>query len=258
MIALSVLGPDRQNFALLRPFIAAIAVSGAAFVAAPQASAQEVTLYRSSKAGDRLTRLPAASFAEGAAPAAPHFTINDAALDQRMIGFGASFNEAGMISLNSLDPAAQEKVLEALFDAQKGAGFSAMKTVIGATDFMSAGPFYSYNETPGDVEMKNFSIARDLEPDGLVPFIKRSQKYGRFILQATMDYPPNWMLMDLHANQDVNEKYYDALSLYFLRYLQEYKKQGIAIDFLSPFNEPMGYIAPRFLTRRCRPRLPGC
>lgn len=205
------------------------------------AGAQEVTSYRSSKAGDRLTQLPAVTFVEETGETTPHFRINDTVLQQRMIGFGASFNEAGMISLNSLDPAAQEQVLESIFDVEKGAGFSAMKTVIAATDFMSAGPFYSYNETPDDVEMKHFSIARDLEPNGLVPFIQRSRKYGHFVIQATMDYPPNWMLVDLHANQDVNEKYYDALSLYFLRYLQEYQKLGITIDFLSPFNEPMGY-----------------
>ncbi len=208
---------------------------------APTAAGQDVLVHRSSAAGERLTRLPDAKFAEAPAPTGAHFTINEAAQFQRMIGFGASFNEAGMIALNSLEPAQQEQVLESLFDVEKGAGFSAMKTVIAGTDFMSAGPFYSYNDVEGDVEMKHFSIARDLEPNGLVPYIKRSMKHGRFILQATMDYPPNWMLYDVNKNQDVNEKYYDALSLYFLRYLEEYRKQGIEIDFLSPFNEPMGY-----------------
>lgn len=158
-----------------------------------------------------------------------------------MLGFGASFNEAGMISLNSLAPAEQEKVLIALFDPLKGAGFTAMKTVIGATDFMSAGPFYTYNDTPGDVEMKNFSIERDLGPNGLVPFIQRSLKHGSFVLQATMDYPPDWMLFDPIKNQDIDPKYFDAMALYYLRYLEEYSKQGITIDYLSLFNEPLGY-----------------
>ena len=205
------------------------------------AKAQEVTLYRSSKAGDRLTKLPALQFSEGAAPVESGFAINEKAGHQRMLGFGASFLEAGMMCLNSLDPAEQEKVLEAIFHPETGAGFTAMKTVIGATDFMTAGPMYTYADTPGDVEMKTFSIARDLEPNGLVPFIKRARQHGSFILQATMDYPPDWMLVDVHKNQNVDKKYYDALALYFLRYLQEYEKQGIFIDYLSPFNEPMGY-----------------
>lgn len=213
----------------------------AAVLAANSASAQEVAIYRSSSSGDRLTALPAATFTEGAGPAESGFRINEQAPGQKMLGFGASFLEAGMICINSLEPAAQEAVFEALFDPVKGAGFSAMKTVIGATDFMSAGPMYTYADTPGDVELKTFSIARDLEPNGLVPYIKRARKYGNFILQATMDYPPDWMLVDVQKNQNVDRKYYDALSLYFLRYLQEYEKQGIFIDYLSPFNEPMGY-----------------
>jgi glucosylceramidase len=222
-------------------FRASAALLTLGLAGAGSAGGQEVRLIRSSAAGERLAEVPAGKFVEAPVPTAPHFKVNEEGQFQRMIGFGASFNEAGMIALNSLEPEKQERVLESLFHVEKGAGLSAMKTVIAGTDFMSAGPFYSYNDTPGDVEMKHFSIARDLEPNGLVPYIKRSQQHGRFILQATMDYPPNWMLVDLNSNQDVDEKYYGALSLYYLRYLEEYRKQGIEIDFLSPFNEPMGY-----------------
>ena len=143
-----------------------------------------------------------------------------------------------MISLNSLEPAEQEMVLSALFDPVRGAGFSAMKTVIAATDFMSAGPFYSYDDTPGDVEMKNFSVVRDLGPNGLITYIKRARRYGKFVLQAPMDYPPDWMLFNVNTNQDVDPRYFNALAHYYLRYLQEYEKNGVFIDYLSLFNEP--------------------
>lgn len=53
-----------------------------------------------------------------------------------------------------------------------------------------------------------------------------------------MDYPPDWMLFDVKKNQDVNPKYFPVLARYYLRYLQEYEKQGIFIGYLSPFNEP--------------------
>ncbi len=106
---------------------------------------------------------------------------------------------------------------------------------------MPAGPFYSYDDHPGDIGMKLFSIQRDLEPNGLIPFIKRAHRYGRFVIQSTMDYPPDWMLFDVNKNQDVNPKYFDALALYYLRYLRKYQKQGIFIDYLSLFNEPLIY-----------------
>ncbi len=199
--------------------------------------AQEARLYVTSQAGDRIAPKPVQRFTQ-AAPGGALLRIDDTVRDQEIVGFGASFLEAGMISLSSLDSTHQEEVLRALFDPAQGAGFTAMKTVIGATDFQSAGPYYTYSDHPGDVGMKLFSIERDLRPNGLIPYIKRARRYGQFVLQAPMDYPPDWMLFDVKKNQDVDPRYFDALALYYLRYLEAYEKQGIFIDFLSLFNEP--------------------
>ena len=208
------------------------------FVASTATVAQNVQRFVSSKAGDRITPKPVLHFQQDQDPSAVKFEINDDITYQKMDGFGASFLEAGIICLNSLPPSERESVLRALFDPDTGAGFSLMKTVIASTDFMSAGPFYSYDGVPGDVAMKHFSIARDLGPNGLITFIKLARRYGKFVLQAPMDYPPDWMLVDVNKNQDVNPQYYDALARYYLRYLQEYEKQGVFVDYLSLFNEP--------------------
>jgi glucosylceramidase len=204
------------------------------------AAAQDVRVYVTSQAGDRLSAKPALHFVKGGSSSSG-FNIDEKVKDQEIIGFGASFLESGSICLNSLDKDHQEKLLRALFDPEQGAGFTAMKSDIAGSDEMSAGPFYSYDDHPGDIGMKLFSIKRDLEPDGLIPYIKRARRYGQFIIQSTMDYPPDWMLFDVNKNQDVNPKYFDALALYYLRYLQEYQKQGISVDYLSLFNEPLIY-----------------
>jgi glucosylceramidase len=208
--------------------------------AAALAQGQEVRVWVTSQSGDRIASKPPVRFA-ASAPGATVFRIDENKKDQEIIGFGASLLEAGMICLNSLPPDRQEKVLESLFDPAKGAGFSAMKTVIAATDFMSAGPFYTYDDHPGDVAMKFFSIQRDLGPNGLITYIRRARGYGSFVLQAPMDYPPDWMLFDVHKNQDVDPRYFDALAQYYLHYLREYEKQGVFIDYLSLFNEPEIY-----------------
>ncbi len=212
----------------------------AASLGLASAGAQEVKVYVSSQAGDRLAAKPSLQFAAQEKAKLPGFKINAAVTDQKIDGFGASLMEAGLICLNDLPPAAQEEVLQQLFNPEKGAGFTAMKTEIAATDFASAGPWYTYDDTPGDVELKNFSVARDLGPNGMITFIKRARQYGRFMLQAPMDYPPDWMLTNLQdrEKQDVDPKYFDALAHYYLRYLQEYEKNGIFIDYLSLFNEP--------------------
>lgn len=205
------------------------------------APAQQVQVYVTSQAGDRIAHKPALAFQAKAAAGGAAFRIHDGVTLQKIDGFGASLLEASLISINSLDPPAQEKLLRSMFDAESGSGFSAMKTVLAGTDFMSAGGWYTYDDTPGDVALKHFSIARDLGPNGLVTLIKRARRYGQFVLQAPMDYPPDWMLFDVHKNQDVDPRYFDALAHYYLRYLRAYEKQGIFIDYLSLFNEPGVY-----------------
>jgi glucosylceramidase len=227
--------------ASIRSFTRIALLSSLSLYAVTPANTQEVHLVVSSKAGDRLTSKPSMYFQKSGTVSGRLIEIHSNVHYQKMDGFGASFLEAGLICINSLPPKEQEAVLRSLFDPTIGAGFSAMKTVIASTDFMSAGPFYTYDETPGDVEMKHFSISRDLGPNGLITYIKRARRYGKFVLQAPMDYPPDWMLFDVNNRQDVNPKYYDALSLYYLRYLQEYAKNGVFINYLSLFNEPGNY-----------------
>ena len=113
------------------------------------AAAQDVQTYVSSKAGDRITAKPQLRFERRTESSALKFEVNDGVSYQRIDGFGASLLEAGLININSLPPAEQEAVLRVLFDPKEGAGFSAMKTVIASTDFMSAGPFYSYAPISG-------------------------------------------------------------------------------------------------------------
>src|SRR5262249_34183919 len=151
------------------------------------------------------------------------FSINDSTKYQTMMGFGASFMEAGLITLNTLPPEKQQDVLRALFDPATGAGYTAMKTPIGGTDFQSPGPRDTYDDTPDDVELKRFTVERDFGPNGVGTFILRARKFGKFALQAPMDYPPDWMLYDVETHQDIPPKYYPVLANYFLRYLNEYK-----------------------------------
>jgi glucosylceramidase len=200
--------------------------------------AQTVKLYVSSKAGDRITAKPDVQFSDVPAEGAATFQINDAVKHQKIHGFGASIMEAGLMVLNTLPADKQEDVLRSLFDPQTGAGYTAMKTPLGGTDFQSAGPWFTYDDTPGDVELKNFSVDRDFGPNGVGTYIRRARKYGNFALQAPIDYPPDWMLYSVNTHQSVQPKYYPALARYFIKYLEEYKKRGIVVDYLSLFNEP--------------------
>src|SRR5580658_5796528 len=77
--------------------------------------AQDVRLFVSSKARDRMSSKPTLRFEQNRDPSIVKFEIDDDVTYQRIDGFGASFLEAGLICLNSLPPGERESVLRALF-----------------------------------------------------------------------------------------------------------------------------------------------
>ena len=78
-----------------------------------------------------------------------------------------------------------------------------MKVPVGPTDFASNGPWFSYAEKFNDYDLSSFSIARDLKPDGVLTFIKKAQKYGSFVIESCIDYPPDWMLISQNPDNSV-------------------------------------------------------
>lgn len=205
-----------------------------------------IEVWITSAAGDRLTAREGVSLVpEGSLdPSLPRFEVDETIEHQAMIGFGASFLEAGLVTLNTLPTEAEQNdVLRQLFDPVEGAGFSAMKTVIGGTDFQSQFPeWFTYHDAPSDETLPAFSVARDFLPNGVGTFIRRARENGGdFVLQATMDFPPDWMLVGDHPDGTVDPAHYGALAAYFVRYGEAYAAEGIDVEYLSPFNEPLHY-----------------
>jgi glucosylceramidase len=186
---------------------------------------------------------------------ATSITINPTLKEQTMMGFGGCFNEAGWEALKLIPTSEQDKVFAELFSA-KGANFCYNRFPIGASDY--ANDFYSFDETPGDFQMRNFSISRDL--DGLIPYIKKAQQYNpSMAFFASPWCPPTWMktnenyasLSDAKFNtlkpelQSVTKTtgfkmlrgYLDAYALYFSKFLDAYHEQGIDISDLHVQNE---------------------
>ncbi len=196
-----------------------------------------ITIYTSSLDGDRLAKTES-TFSAAKKSDLPVIKIDTATTYQKIDGFGATFNEAGMICLNALNAESRDSVLKMLFDPESGAGYNLMKSPIGACDFASAGPWYTYDDTPGDTAMANFSIKRDLGPDGLVTFIKAADRFGKFEIESPMDFAPDWMYFSLKSGEkNIKPEYYRALAKYYSKYLQAYAAQGITINYLDLFNE---------------------
>ncbi len=162
---------------------------------------------------------------------------------QTIDGFGGAFNEIGGEALMSLPKKARQEVVDALFSPEVS-NFTLCRTAIGASDFGRNG--YSYSEVADDYKMEKFSVER--EKSSVIPTIKMAQETNpQMKLFASPWSPPAWMkysgLMDQgDKNKSTNKlkdtpEIYEAYALYFAKYVEEYKKNGITVDRIIVQNE---------------------
>ncbi|WP_026559509.1 glycoside hydrolase family 30 beta sandwich domain-containing protein [Bacillus sp. J37] len=152
-------------------------------------------------------------------------------------GFGGCFNELGYEALTLLSEEDRNSVLDSLFLPEGECQFSICRLPIGASDY--ALEWYSHNETPGDYEMKYFSIERDKKY--LIPYIKEALKRNPNIkLFASPWSPPTWMKFPKAYNYGTlrwEPEVLKAYALYFVRFVQAYEKEGITIHQIHVQNE---------------------
>jgi glucosylceramidase len=170
------------------------------------------------------------------AAAADSIKLDPKTIFQTMDGFGGCFNELGWEALQAIPAERREAALKELF-APEGANFTLGRAPIGANDF-SLG-WYSLNETPGDYEMKNFSIERNRQ--ALIPYMKAAMKYQpKLGVWASPWCPPSWMTTNGRYRQgrmkgDVQTL--GAYALYFSKFVQAWRAEGINLYAIFPQNE---------------------
>ena len=188
--------------------------------------------------------------------------LNRSAVLQSIEGFGACFNELGWTSLNQLSTSDRNDIMKELFAPGIGANFTICRMPLGANDFSL--DWYSYNETEGDFKMRNFSIENDKKT--LIPFIQEALEINPVLkIWASPWSPPAWMKYNKHyacavAPETLGEKYqnqlpanrqgkegsnmfiqedayFKAYALYFGKFIEKYRKEGIQVKMIMPQNE---------------------
>ncbi|MFA6676510.1 MAG: glycoside hydrolase family 30 protein [Bacteroidales bacterium] len=188
-------------------------------------------------------------------------TINSNNLLQEVSGFGGAFNELGWDALQSVSQKQRDEIFNNLY-SKDGCAFSISRTPIGSSDYSFA--YYSYDDVKDDYTMRNFSIARDRYIT--IPYIKEALKRRPDLkIWASPWSPPAWMKINEHyslrslgtTNGEGHNKldprkelasntatafnmmtgYLQAYALYFSKYVQAYKENGVNIDMVMPQNE---------------------
>jgi glucosylceramidase len=187
--------------------------------------------------------------------------LHGTVVGRTMEGFGACFNELGWTSLSALSETDREGVFKELFDPEAGARFNYCRMPIGPNDYATGA--YSYDETDGDFDLKDFSIDHDRKT--LVPFIHAAQRYQpRLRLWASPWTPPSWMKRNHfyaeaaafagmgfkengirpdqigHEGEDMfiqEPSYFEAYARYFGKFIDAYGAEGIRVGMVMPQNE---------------------
>ena len=210
-----------------------IAIIAAAFVAAE--GGEELKLFQTTESKD-FREIATSGFTIHPYPAVEALDVDAAKEKHEFLALGASLTDASAWVLANMPAEKRQKLLRELFTPE-GCNLGAIRLNIGASDYSTG--LYSYNDTPGDVEMKNFSLARDDE--FLVPMAKavKTIRPDVYVFAAPWS-PPGWMKTSgMMIKGSLKDECMPALANYFVKYVQGYGERGISIDAVSPQNETM-------------------
>ncbi len=201
---------------------------------------------------------PMAPVAEG--DSVISITLDTTSLGKPFLGFGACFNEYGWQSLSMLPDSDRDSIMDELFLPGRGANFNLCRMPLASNDFSL--DYYSYDETPGDFELKDFTVEHD--DSTLVPFIKEAlARNEEMKLWASPWCPPKWMKRNNHYAMIPNypwwghengitpeqvghegadmfiadEKHLATYAQYFGKFIDAYRERGIDIFMVMPQNE---------------------
>lgn len=157
---------------------------------------------------------------------------------QTITGFGGAFTEASAYLLNKLSEKKRDSILRAYF-SKEGANYSLTRTHMNSCDFSLSN--YSYTPVEGDIELNHFTI--DEDKDDLIPMIKGAQSISEdgFKIFASPWTAAPWMKdNNKWVGGKLLPKYYDTWALFFSKYVDAYKAEGIDIWGFTVENEPLG------------------
>ena len=194
----------------------------------------EVEVFETSESGNKLTKRT--DFVAEANPST--ITLDDSKQFQAITGFGGAFTESSAYLLNQVSKENRDLILRAYF-SKEGARYSLTRTHMNSCDFLVDN--YSYTPVAGDIDLKHFSIDEDRED--LIPMIKDAMAVSEdgFRLFASPWTAAPWMKdNNSWVGGKLLPEYYDTWALFFSKYVDAYKAEGIDVWGFTVENEPHG------------------
>lgn len=165
------------------------------------------------------------------------FNIYEQVKYQEIIGFGGAFTQASAINLFGMGREKQQEIMRAYFDPKEGIGYSFCRATINSCDFSTES--YAYDETPDDFELKDFTIEHDRKD--VIPMIREARRWNPELKIFSSPWsPPRWMKTNgrMDKGRFLKKECRQVWADYFVRYLEEYEKEGIHVWGVTIQNEP--------------------
>ena len=195
-----------------------------------------VDVFETSESGNKLTKVSNFTSTENASI----IKLDTSKIFQTITGFGGAFTESSAYLLNRLSKKNRDLIIEAYFgDGEKQANYSLTRTHMNSCDFSLSQ--YSYSPVIDDMELEHFTIKEDM--DDLIPMIKDAMKTSEdgFKIFASPWTAAPWMKDNKKwVGGKLLPKYYDTWALFFSKYVDAYKEEGIDIWGFTVENEPHG------------------
>ncbi|CAH0549286.1 unnamed protein product [Brassicogethes aeneus] len=169
---------------------------------------------------------------------------------QRVFGFGGAFTGSTGFNIHSLSSKAQDNLLESYFGGD-GIGYTLCRVPIGGTDFSLKK--YTYDDDhDGDVDLKYFAL-QDEDFLYKIPYIKKAFKLSNNTLKlfGTSWTSPPWM----KTNNDyagvgfLKKEYFQTWAEYYVRFFEEYAKNGVRFWGVTTQNEPYDGFLPTSISQ---------
>jgi glucosylceramidase len=167
--------------------------------------------------------------------------VDDAKKYQTMDGFGFALTGGSAQLISKMDAGARAALLKELFTPDgDGIGVNYLRVSVGASDMNDH--VYSYDDLPKgetDVKMEKFSL--DPDKADVIPVLKEILAIQPKIkILASPWSAPLWMKTSGVARGGVlKPEYFDVYALYWVKYIEGMKAEGITIDALTVENEPL-------------------
>jgi len=171
----------------------------------------------------------------------PAIVVDTTETYQEIDGFGNCLTGGSAILLNEMTSEARGELLGELFSTEgNGIGISYLRISIGASDLSDR--VFSYNDLPEgetDPMMERFGI--DSEKEDLIPVLKEILAINPAIkIMGSPWSAPLWMKSNnAPVGGSLKREWFDAYAIYFVKYIQAMKVEGIDIDAITIQNEPL-------------------